>query len=217
VYSIAHDLRAPLRSISGCAELLKDQSGAPPGEDNRMLLERMQTAVHFMDKLLLDLLEFGRTARARLDLTKVEVKNAWDIAVFQNASAIKSASARVETIPPLLAVRAHEPTLGQALANLLGNALKFVEPGVQPSIRLRTEQRGESVRIWVEDNGIGISPAYIDRIFGVFERVHSTRFAGSGIGLSIVRKGIERMGGRVGVESEPGKGSRFWIELPKGE
>jgi signal transduction histidine kinase len=99
----------------------------------------------------------------------------------------------------------------------LGNALKFVPPNVSPHVRIHAESDG-LVRLWVEDNGIGIKPEYHHRIFRVFERLHTAnQYPGTGIGLAIVQKGVERMGGRVGVESAPGGGSRFWIELPTAE
>ena len=106
-------------------------------------------------------------------------------------------------------------TLIQVLANLLTNAAKFVSPGSQPCVRVWAERSSKWVRLWVEDNGIGIAKENQERIFRVFERLHGIeKYPGTGIGLAIVRKGMERMGGRVGVESEPGQGSRFWIELP---
>ena len=106
--------------------------------------------------------------------------------------------------------------LEQALTNLLTNALKFVPPGVAPRVTVRAEEFDSRVRIYVEDNGIGIPPDQHERIFGIFERLHSDQtYPGTGIGLAIVQKSVERMGGRVGVESEPGKGSRFWFELPR--
>jgi signal transduction histidine kinase len=97
----------------------------------------------------------------------------------------------------------------------LSNALKFVAPGVQPCICFGSEGHDSIIRLWVDDNGIGVPPDQQERIFRVFERLHGPRYAGTGIGLSIVRKGVERMGGHVGLESTPGKGSRFWIELPR--
>jgi signal transduction histidine kinase len=99
------------------------------------------------------------------------------------------------------------------LLNLIGNAVKFVE-GTAPHVRLRAETRpGAVVRVWVEDNGIGIPLEFQERIFQVFQRLHTTAYPGTGIGLAIVQKGAERLGGRAGVESTPGAGSRFWIEL----
>lgn len=215
VYSIAHDLRAPLRAIMGYSQLLQDDYAAHLQGTAQTLLKRMQSSSEFMDKLLLDLLAFGRTARAEMELGPVDVQKAWDAAVFQNAGPIEQTQAQVEAVPPLPVVIAHEATLGQCLANLLSNALKFMAPGVQPRVRFWADERDHAARLWVEDNGLGIPSEQRDRVFRVFERLHGSRFAGTGIGLSIVRKGVERMGGSVGVESEPGKGSRFWIEFPK--
>jgi signal transduction histidine kinase len=116
----------------------------------------------------------------------------------------------------LFPVQAHAPTLEFVLSNLFSNGFKFVKAGVVPHVNVWSELRGDFVRVWVEDNGIGIAPEHQQRIFGVFERLHTTDvFPGTGMGLAIVKKGVERMHGHVGVESQPGKGSRFWIELPK--
>jgi signal transduction histidine kinase len=105
--------------------------------------------------------------------------------------------------------------LTQVFSNLLGNALKFVPPERDPQVNIRAEKFDGRVRVWVEDNGIGIEAGQQEKIFGLFQRLHRPdRFAGTGVGLAIVRKAIQRMGGSVGVESEPGAGCRFWIELP---
>src|SRR5262249_27516595 len=97
-------------------------------------------------------------------------------------------------------------------------AVKFVPPGDMPRVRVRTEQNNGRVRLWVEDNGIGIKPEHQHRIFGMFERLHPERtYEGTGIGLAIVRKAVDRMGGTVGVESDGITGSRFWIDLPAAE
>jgi signal transduction histidine kinase len=99
------------------------------------------------------------------------------------------------------------------LLNLLTNAFKFVAPDQVPSVTLRAERRGESVRLWVEDNGIGIPEEDIGKLFNMFRRLNPNEYPGTGMGLAIVKKAAERMGGRVGVDSTRGKGSRFWVEL----
>jgi signal transduction histidine kinase len=126
---------------------------------------------------------------------------------------IRESKARIESSPPWPKVLAHAPTLRQILVNLISNAVKFVGPN-PARVRLHAETNpAGTVRIWVEDNGIGILPEFHQRIFEAFQRLHTTSYAGTGIGLAIVQKGVERMGGRAGVESAPGTGSRFWIEL----
>jgi signal transduction histidine kinase len=214
VYSIAHDLRGPLRSMTGFSHLLVEDHAAQLDDHGKQLLHRIRRSAEFMDTLLLDLLAYGCTARAEIDLKSVPLQKAWEIAVMQCSPQIEQSRARVETVEPLAAVIGHEATLGQCLANLLSNALKFVAPGVQPHIRFWTEVRGDWVRLWVEDNGIGIPDDQRERAFRLFERPHGTRYPGTGVGLPIVRKGIERMRGKVGVNSKPGEGSQFWIELP---
>jgi len=102
------------------------------------------------------------------------------------------------------------------MGNLITNAIRFVPPEVKPNINISAEVRDEVVRLWVEDNGIGIGPEHHERIFHIFERLHGIEsYPGTGIGLAIVKKGIEKLGGKAGVESAPGKGSRFWVELTK--
>jgi signal transduction histidine kinase len=216
VYSVAHDLRSPLRSITAFSQLLVEDHAASLEKDAQHILKRIQASSEFMDKLLLDLLAFGRAARAEIELGPVEVQAAWEAALFQCATQIEQSQARVETVKPLPSVRSHEATLAQCLANLLSNALKFVAPGVPPSIRFWAEDCGSWARLCLQDNGIGIPERQQERVFRVFERLNGTRYPGTGIGLSIVRKGTERMGGKIGLESVPGQGSRFWIELPKG-
>jgi signal transduction histidine kinase len=118
-------------------------------------------------------------------------------------------------VPSGLTVRAHRQTFVQALANLVSNALKFVRPGEPPVVRVTAAQAGSMVRVTVTDEGIGIVPSALGRIFNVFERLHSEEeYPGTGIGLAIVKKGVERMGGQVAVESTPGSGSAFSIDLP---
>ena len=119
---------------------------------------------------------------------------------------------------PLPTVVGNPASLTQVISNLLSNAVKFVAPGRKPQVCIHAETRGDIVRLCVEDNGLGIDQEGQKRIFRMFQRLNpAADFEGTGIGLTIVKKAVERMGGRVGVESEPGMGSRFWIELKAGK
>ncbi len=215
VYSIAHDLRAPLRAMQGFSQALLEEYAPHLDEMGRNYLSRINVSSEFMDKMIIDLLAFGRAGRLEVALQEVSVTSAWNAALFQCDRQIQQSGAQIETVPTLPSVCAHEATLTQVLANLLSNGLKFMSPDTQPKIRFWAEDHGPSMRLWLEDNGVGIAPELHERVFRVFERLHGARFSGTGIGLSIVRKGIERMDGKVGLESEPGKGTKFWIELQK--
>ena len=215
IYSIAHDLRAPLRSVNGFAAILVEDYSNHLDQTARSMLERMQTSVRTMDALLLDLLAYGRAARSEIDLLPVSSEEAWKAALFQCAAEIEKAGAQIISTPPFPVVLAHAATLGQMLANLLSNSLKFVAPHVRPRIQFSAEEKSDHFILWVQDNGIGIAPDQHERVFRIFERLEGARYPGTGIGLSIVRKGAERMGGAAGLESEPGHGTRFWIRLKK--
>jgi len=122
----------------------------------------------------------------------------------------------VHITSPLGNVFAHLPTFKQILTNLISNSIKFLAPQRPPEIKIFTPAGPSFVRLWIQDNGIGIAPESRQRIFAMFQRLNRPElYEGTGMGLAIVRKAIERMGGRIGVESELGKGSRFWIELPQ--
>jgi signal transduction histidine kinase len=215
VYTIAHDLRAPLRAMQAYSSLLLSEYAPALDATAQNYAQRVLRAAERMDKLVIDLLAYGRTARMELSLGSIETASAWTTALTQNEEAITRKKARIETIAPLPKVVAHDVTLSQVLANLLSNALKFSRPGEAPSIRFYAQVNGTVTRLWVEDNGIGIAPEHHERIFRIFERLNGPAYTGTGIGLSIVRKGVERMNGRVGLLSAPGEGTRFWIELPK--
>lgn len=215
-YSVSHDLRAPLRAMEGFAQaLLEDYAGEldPQGED---YARRIMRAAQRMDRLIQDLLAYSRVSRMEIRRSPVRLRQAIEEALGNLAEEIQARGAQVAIEEPLPTVLAHRSVLVQAVTNLLSNAVKFVAHGVQPRVRIWAEERGERVRLWVEDNGIGIAPEHHERIFRVFERLHGVEtYPGTGIGLAIVRKGVERMGGQVGVESEVGQGSRFWVELDR--
>lgn len=216
VYSIAHDLRAPLRSMQGFSNMLMDDASTTLSEEGRDFATRINQSAQFMDALLQDLLGFSRIAQAKIRLTPINLEDVIRAVISRLEDEIRKTTGLVEMDGSWPDVLAHESTLGQVLINLISNALKFVRPGVPPHIRLRAEEIGLFVRIWVEDNGVGIEQCHQEQIFGLFTRLHGTKFAGTGIGLAIVQKGVERMGGKVGLESIPNQGSRFWFELRKG-
>lgn len=214
LYHIAHNLRAPLRAMSGYSTLLAREHAVALNAEGRDFLDHISAAARRMDELIRDLLEYGRLGHVDLVLTNVSLERAVDRCLFQLDYEIKAKKAEVTVDRPLPAVWGDAEVLEQVLTNLLENALKFVSPGVAPRIRLRAEPRGSRVRIWVEDNGVGIDPRYHERIFGVFESLYpGSGQEGTGIGLAIVRQGAQRMEGQAGVDSEVGAGSRFWVEL----
>lgn len=212
-YSVSHDLRAPLRAIQGYAQAVLEDCGERVGERCRDHLGRILRAGERMDRLTRDVLTYSRIARGAAPLTELSLDRLVADAIEQYGPS-RRRDGEISVESPLLPVCGHEPLLVQALANLLANAFKFVAEGVTPRVRVWTERRGADVRLWVEDNGIGVRPEHAARIWGMFERIHpQEKYEGTGIGLAIVRKAVERMGGVVGVESDGQNGSRFWLQL----
>lgn len=215
-YTVTHDLRAPLRNLQGYVRALLEDCSAGLSSSCRDYVGAIEQIAIKMDGMIADVLEFSRLARSDLPTERLEARAAIDEALALLKSAIDARAARLEVaVGPEIAIMAHQQTLVQVLTNLIANALKFVAEGVQPQVRIRSERRHSGrVRLWIEDNGIGIDPAQQARIFEVFQRLHGEeKYPGTGIGLALVKKGVERMGGQAGVESVPGGGSRFWIDL----
>jgi signal transduction histidine kinase len=214
-YSVSHDLRAPLRSIQSFAQILLEDYADRLDAVGQDCAQRIIAAARRMDTLTEDLLAYSRVSRAAVALKPVRLEEVVADVLTQLEAEILGKNALVTVERPLAQVMGQHTTLVQVVANLLTNGIKFVAHGVRPQVRIWTEERADWVRLWVHDNGIGIAPQYQERIFGIFERLHNVEtYPGTGIGLAIVCKGMERMGGRVGVESAPDRGSAFWVELP---
>ncbi|WP_445241764.1 ATP-binding protein [Microcoleus vaginatus] len=251
-YTVAHDLRAPLRGMQGLAEALLEDYRDILDELGQEYAQQIVNSGQQLEELIQDLLAYSRLSRTDLSLQVLDLESAVTEAIAMVKADAKSRQAQISVRAPLPAVIAHRVTLVQVIANLLTNAIKFVE-GTPPQVQIWAEelelpQEGETdsdiagelergtvgqwehsqllmvspvlpvpiIRLWVEDNGIGIAQEHQKRIFRVFERLHGIEsYPGTGIGLAIVKKGVDRMGGQVGVESQVGQGSRFWIQLRK--
>lgn len=220
-YTVAHDLRAPLRGIQGFADAVTEDYRDQLDKTGKDYLERISRAAGRMEQLIDDLLSFSRLSRMELVPGKVSLDEIFRQALANLDAQIREGNASIVIEPPLPSVRANKAACLQIFQNLVSNAIKFSRPGTWASVRVwveprLVEQTGKKfVRIWIEDKGIGIPAAHLQRIFRPFERLHGiSEYPGSGIGLAIVNKAAQRMGGNCGVESEAGAGSRFWVELP---
>ena len=217
-YTIAHDLRAPLRAIHRFSDVLLEDYTPRLDEQGREYLRRMAEGAARMDRLIEDLLAYSRISRADIQHVAVDVGPLLSeiLSDLRREFGERRVDLTVEgVLPPVLGDRV---LLKQALSNLMSNAVKFVVPGAAPVVRVDAAALGGVVRITVRDNGIGIDPKYHDRIFRIFERLSGGEdYPGTGVGLAIVKKAVARMNGRVGLDSEPGKGSSFWIELAGAE
>jgi PAS domain S-box-containing protein len=220
-YTITHDLKSPLRAMRGFAEIAGLMCGEDVRKEVREALGKIATSAERMDGLIADALNYSRSVRQELPLTDVDT-GALLRGMVDSYPELQPSRAQIQVEGALPVVVGNEAGLTQCFSNLLGNAVKFAKRGEKPHLRVWAQQArsaGEHegwARIWVEDKGIGISKEMLPRVFDMFSR-GSKDYEGTGIGLALVRKVVQRMGGRLGVEAEEGKGSRFWIELKLGE
>lgn len=214
-HTVSHDLRAPLRAVQGFARAIQEDCGAALGSDCENYVQLIVSAAHRMDVLIADLLEYSRIGRREVLVKPISLQTVVEEALQQLEAPIAESRAEIRLQQDLPVVLGHRPILIQAVTNLIANAIKFVAAGTSPVVRIKAESVAGAERLWVEDNGIGISEEHHQRILRVFERLHGVEtYPGTGIGLAIVRRAVDRMHGRMGLESTPGEGTRFWIELP---
>ncbi len=214
-YSVSHDLRAPLRHITGFAQLLERRSGEKLDDTSRGYLKTIIAATQQGGTLVDDLLSFSRMGRAELRKKSVDLRALVEEVrhELETDATGRSVEWRIGALPH---VEADPSLLRQVVRNLLGNALKYTRPRSQTVIEVGAhEVRGE-VEIWVRDNGVGFEMQYVDKLFGVFQRLHTAeQFEGTGIGLANVRRIISRHGGRTWAEGAPGQGATFHFSLPQ--
>lgn len=214
-YSVSHDLRAPLRHITGFAQLLERRVGPQLDDTSRGYLKAILLAAQQGGMLVDDLLSFSRMGRTELRQTRVELQPLVE-EVRRELEADAGGRAITWRIGPLPEVEADPTLLRQVIRNLLGNALKYTRPRLQALIAVGSRETPDEVEVWVRDNGVGFDMQYSDKLFGVFQRLHTTEeFEGTGIGLANVRRIISRHGGRTWAEGAVGQGATFHFSLPR--
>jgi PAS domain S-box-containing protein len=219
-YTITHDMRAPLRAMRTFGDIVMEEYGDSLHAGCRDYLRRITESAGRMDRLITDALQYSGVLRQRIPLEPVDT-GALLRGILESYPQFQAPRALIHVVNDLPAVLGNKAAMTQCFSNLLGNAVKFVQPGKTPEVRVCAELRNAEgtirpasgfVRLWFEDNGIGIAREYYGKIWKMFEQLN-TSYEGTGIGLALVRKVVLRMGGQVGVESQPGHGSRFWVDL----
>jgi len=215
----SHDLQEPLRKITAFGDRLKVACGDQLNEQGRDYVERMQNAANRMQQLIQDLLTFSRVTSRAKDFTSVDLNEAVREVLSDLDSRIQEANAQVD-VEPLPVLEAEPTQIRQLLQNLIGNALKYRKTDEAPHVSIRSRKfgvagNGECCEITVEDNGIGFDEKYLDRVFGMFQRLHGRgEYEGTGIGLAVCRKIVERHKGTITAKSALGQGAAFRVVLP---
>ncbi|GAA3920755.1 hypothetical protein Aau02nite_35660 [Amorphoplanes auranticolor] len=211
---VAHDLRSPLARITGYADFLREEAAAGLEPLHRDFLERLYGGAQRMQTLIDDLLDYATAENRTLNTTTVDLKALADDIAQERLSEARQSDILI-VVDPLPAVPGDATLLRQVLDNLIGNAVKYTAEGLQPYVRISSRPEGDAVRIDVADRGIGIPEDQRDTVFTAFARATGSEgYPGTGLGLAIVARIVERHGGRVGIDDNPGGGSRFWFTLP---
>jgi signal transduction histidine kinase len=214
-YAVAHDLKAPLRSINGFAHLLGEHLGTQVGREVESYLARVRHGSLKMATLIDDLLAYSHVERRQLFVSEVDVAATVATILAQCADEIQSRKVSVTVDLQSLRIQVDADGLLLVLRNLIENALKYTREVAAPTLTITARPAGDAIVIAVLDNGIGFDMQYHDQIFKIFHRLHrDDQYPGTGIGLALVRKAVQRMRGRVWADSEPGRGARFVVELP---
>jgi light-regulated signal transduction histidine kinase (bacteriophytochrome) len=212
-YAASHDLQEPLRTVSLYTQLLTDKLGADLDPETEQFVHYIVEGSTRMRSLIKDLLAYAEIGAEGLQSTEpVECANALEGAIANLQGAIEQVHATIAS-DPLPRVNSNLRQLTQLFENLIGNALKYVKPDFTPHIHVRADLDGEEWVISVRDNGIGFDPQYAEQIFGVFERLHRKEYPGTGIGLAICKRIVERHGGRIWAKGEEGKGATFFFTM----
>ena len=210
-FSVSHDLRAPLRAIRGFAQALEEDYVEQLDDNAKTYVKKIVDAAGRMDTLIQDVLEYSKVVHSGAGFEPVVLQSMIE-QIIDDLRNGRGRDAKFDVVQPLHLVLGSRCLLHQCLVNLMSNAVKFRAPNRNPMVRIFTRKTAAKVRIYVEDNGIGIQPQFRDQLFQPFRR-ESELYEGTGVGLSIVKKAVERMAGKIGFESVHGQGTTFWIEL----
>jgi len=215
-YSVSHDLKAPLRGIDGYSRLLEEEYAKNLDEEGLVFLNNIRQSAAQMNQLIEDLLAYSRMERRDIQSVSVDLPALIDNLVSLRSHDFEQHKIQFSVDLPFVNVTCDIETLRQVLSNYLDNAVKFCRQDQQAVIEVGGRDNPDSWTLWVRDNGIGFNQKYETRIFEIFQRLHRTEdFPGTGVGLAIVRKAVERVGGRVWAESAPDKCATFYFEIPK--
>jgi PAS domain S-box-containing protein len=213
-YSVSHDLKAPLRGIDGYSQLLLEDYRDKLDENGQTFLKNIRSAAENMNRLIQDLLAYSRMERRSYASAEIDIRQLIESLLSERSDEIASKNIQISVDIPFEQLRADIDGLSAVLRNLLDNAIKFTAKVEQPRIEVGGEEKGDVKVLWVRDNGIGFEMQYAERIFEIFQRLQRVEdYPGTGVGLAIVHKAMQRMGGRVLAESEPGKGATFYLEF----
>jgi PAS domain S-box-containing protein len=216
-YSISHDLRTPLRAIDGFSHILLDDYAAKLDEEGKRLLNVVRDNTHRMGQLIDDILKFSRTGRVELTLSGIDMEQMAHAVFEELQSAVTGSKLQME-IDPLPPARGDSAMMRQVFANLISNAIKFSSTRETPRIHVGATVKGDETVYYVRDNGVGFDMQYADKLFGVFQRLHSVNeFEGTGIGLAIVKRIVTRHGGRVWTDGKVNEGATIYFALPNRE
>ena len=215
-YSVSHDLKAPLRGIDGYSRLLEEDYRDRIDEEGRRFIQNIRQGAAQMHQLIEDMLAYSRMERRTLQSIPLDLVELVRAVVAERAAEMEQTGVRLCLEVPPISVRADRDGLSVVLRNLLENALKFSRSAQPPTLEIGARAEGERVILWVRDNGIGFDMKFHERIFELFQRLQRVEdYPGTGIGLALVRKAVQRMGGEVRAESAPGQGATFFLELPR--
>lgn len=217
IHAMTHDLRAPLRTVTGFAEAMAEDQSSRLDETGKHQLDRIQAAVRQMWELIESLVDYSRIGRKAIRLKSVDLNGLARQCLEEMSGEIRAQQATVDIVGDLGAAEADAGLLKIAVHNLVSNGIKYVKPGVPPKLEISAERQGMTTCLKFQDNGIGLTAEDQQKIFAPFVRLHGVEdYPGLGLGLSATKRVVEIIGGQIGVASTPGRGSTFWIELMAG-